>query len=40
MRGQISIEELIDLNKEDLLNDKEALKEIEQKLDEKYSKET
>ncbi|MFD1363173.1 FbpB family small basic protein [Lentibacillus salinarum] len=39
MREQISIEELIDQNKEDLLNDNEALKEIEQKIDEKYSKE-
>jgi hypothetical protein len=34
-----SIEELIEQNKSDLLEDKEAMNEIERKLEEKYSKE-
>ncbi|MFA1822257.1 FbpB family small basic protein [Virgibacillus oceani] len=34
-----NLEELIDQNKEALLNDEEAMLEIEQKLDEKFSKE-
>ncbi|MFD2759855.1 FbpB family small basic protein [Lentibacillus juripiscarius] len=38
MRAQTNIEKLIDQNKKDLLNDKEALIAIEQKIDEKYSK--
>jgi|GEM_PF-4890180 len=38
MRTQISIEELTDQIKADLLNDEEALKAIEQKIDERYAK--
>ncbi|WP_156418628.1 FbpB family small basic protein [Lentibacillus amyloliquefaciens] len=37
MRKQNSLEELTDQIKEALLNDEEALKAIEQKLDEKYA---
>ncbi|SFE37263.1 Fur-regulated basic protein B [Lentibacillus persicus] len=38
MRYQTRLEELTDEIKEDLLNDEEALKKIEQKIDERYAK--
>ncbi|WP_338657127.1 FbpB family small basic protein (plasmid) [Sporosarcina psychrophila] len=37
-KRKVSLRELIRINKEELLKDKEAIKEIEKRVDEKYLK--